>query len=387
MLKVDPESRITVSARRRTRLGSRIVSIALVVVGAAAAAVGYYFFIDGGYLHALAGHSPYSELYAALDMAPLPPGVEAQVSSDLALLQKEHCDQPAMTRLSEELEKLDHTRDAAHALLAFGKRCGNKNGYIYQAGSLLYGLSDYKESAEIADYLVKEWPEILQFHFLKAQVLTDTGAYNKAIPEYAETIDLAPDRKTLTQEVFLGMARAYAKLGSSCKAGSVIQMWISIDPAKRDTPGAAKLLSDYLGHEHCNADYATGSDTFPRSGRTLILLKAAINGLDGRFIVDTGASFVTLTGAFARKVGFLQDGSDVVRLQTANGTKTAALGTADVIKVGRVTAADVAVASLSDEERGAFGAGVDGVLGMSFLARFTITFSANAISLKPAYSK
>jgi clan AA aspartic protease (TIGR02281 family) len=127
--------------------------------------------------------------------------------------------------------------------------------------------------------------------------------------------------------------------------------------------------------------------SFPRSGKTLILLKAAVNGVDGRFIVDTGASFVTLTGAFARKVGFLQDGSDIVRLQTANGTKTATLGTADVIKVGRAAAADVAVASLSGDERAPFGVGVDGVLGMSFLARFTMTLSANAISLNPAYSK
>jgi clan AA aspartic protease (TIGR02281 family) len=387
MMNVDPESRITISARRRASVGSRIVAIAVLLIGAAAAALGYYFVFDDGYLRAVAGRSVYSDLYASLNMAPLPARVEAEVSGDLAVLQKEHCDQVAMTRLTDGLEKLDHTRDAAHALLAFGKQCGNKNGYIYQAGSLLYGLSDYRESAEIADYLVKEWPEILQFHFLKAQVLTDTGAYAQAIPEYADTIELAPDRKTLTEEVFLGMAKTYAKLGSSCKAGSVIQMWISIDPVKRDTPGATKLLSDYLSREHCNADYATGSDSFPRSGKTVILLKAAINGVDGRFIVDTGASFVTLSDEFARKVGFHNDLSDIVRLQTANGSRTARLGTADVIKVGRVAAADVAVASLSGEDAAPFGAGVDGVLGMSFLARFTLTLSANTISLRPAYSK
>jgi clan AA aspartic protease (TIGR02281 family) len=106
--------------------------------------------------------------------------------------------------------------------------------------------------------------------------------------------------------------------------------------------------------------------------------KVEINGVEGTFIVDTGASFVTLTRAFAGKVKPQMLKSDAVEMQTANGRTSATLATVESVKVAGLYASAVPAIVASKS----LGDGVDGLLGMSFLSRFTVVIRDRDIQLK-----
>jgi aspartyl protease family protein len=67
-------------------------------------------------------------------------------------------------------------------------------------------------------------------------------------------------------------------------------------------------------------------------------------------------------------------------MKTVGGTVQAAMGTAGVVTVGNAEARNVTVAVIQDS-RDPFGARIDGLLGMSFLARFNTRLNPDSIDL------
>lgn len=96
------------------------------------------------------------------------------------------------------------------------------------------------------------------------------------------------------------------------------------------------------------------------------LVKATINGrLNGTFLLDTGASFCVLTPAAAKQLHMLT-GNDTVTLRTANG----------IVSVPRVELASVQIggtraAGVTAVVQDAVDAPLDGIIGLSFLNRFS----------------
>ncbi len=89
-----------------------------------------------------------------------------------------------------------------------------------------------------------------------------------------------------------------------------------------------------------------------------------VNGTPVRFLIDTGASIVTLSPDDAVRVGFDPSTLDYVqRFSTANGTAFGAPVRLDRLKIGNIRVDDVRGAVLSD--------GSSSLLGMSFLSRLS----------------
>jgi clan AA aspartic protease (TIGR02281 family) len=112
--------------------------------------------------------------------------------------------------------------------------------------------------------------------------------------------------------------------------------------------------------------------TATEGGGTIV--SALINNrLTGRFLVDTGASVMTLSEEFAKRLGIdlgsLPSGTAVV----ADGKKVAARQLVlDSVQVGDAKVGPVQAAVLP----GAMGPSVDGLLGMSYLKNFDVRLSA-----------
>jgi aspartyl protease family protein len=111
-----------------------------------------------------------------------------------------------------------------------------------------------------------------------------------------------------------------------------------------------------------------------------VRLPVAINGVRGTFILDTGATFVSFSEAFAQKAKVQIDQDSKLRMHTANGIVDAKRGRATTVQLRSLQAKDVAVA-VHDPVRGSFGDGVDGLLGMSFLSRFKVSIDTQAIKI------
>ena len=110
------------------------------------------------------------------------------------------------------------------------------------------------------------------------------------------------------------------------------------------------------------------------------VVDAEINGIPGRFIVDTGASIVALTHEFASRAGLAVKNSKVLRINTANGPIEAKMSYADTITLGGITARRVFVGILPPSEHG-FGGEIDGLLGLSFIGQFNFNLRNGVLTL------
>jgi clan AA aspartic protease (TIGR02281 family) len=101
-----------------------------------------------------------------------------------------------------------------------------------------------------------------------------------------------------------------------------------------------------------------------------MLVKVRLNDrIDGLFLLDTGATYVTLSSAIARTLGLGLTAENNVAVSLANGSSVSAQPVIlDSMQTGdaRVTGVVAMILPQSPYE------GVDGLLGMSFLREFTI---------------
>ena len=109
----------------------------------------------------------------------------------------------------------------------------------------------------------------------------------------------------------------------------------------------------------------------PHEGaRDHMLVKVRLNDrIDGLFLLDTGATYVTLSNEMARNLGLELSGKNNVSVSLANGSNVAAQPVIlDSMQTGdaRVDGVIAMVFPQSPHD------GVDGLLGMSFLREFTI---------------
>jgi clan AA aspartic protease (TIGR02281 family) len=109
----------------------------------------------------------------------------------------------------------------------------------------------------------------------------------------------------------------------------------------------------------------------------IITAKVKINGVEGKFIVDTGASLVSITPEFSRKSHLTPFSLDKITTITANGNGEAQLTTIDNIKLGSLSANKVSGVIMSQN----LGDGADGLLGLSFLSRFHFSLNENKLSI------
>jgi aspartyl protease family protein len=101
-----------------------------------------------------------------------------------------------------------------------------------------------------------------------------------------------------------------------------------------------------------------------------------VGGQPARFLVDTGASMVTVSEAFARQAG-LNGGSPTV-FKTANGDLPGRVLTDVPVSMGTAQVSGVRVGV------GLVGSAIDeALLGQSFLNKFEITLADRQMTLRP----
>jgi clan AA aspartic protease (TIGR02281 family) len=308
------------------------------------------------------------------------------VRRHLEELNRESCDQRAIADLGKALDDAGYRREAANAHVRFSQTCGGQPASLRAAVNILLKLSDYPHTVSVATDLIKLEPYSDNGFFLRAVAHQRAGSYQRAIDDYVTAIELFGNKDRISSVSYLGIARSYEKLDRFCDAVVPLQSWISLNPARNDTSQVRVIIDDYMKKGNCSL--ATGTEeTFPvpRQGRP-ITLQVAINGQRGVFILDTGATFVALKRAFATKASVIVDAGSAVRLHTANGIADGKLGRAATIQLRSLQARDVPIV-VEDDDKAAFGDGVDGLLGMSFLSRFKITIDTRLVKLSNRQTK
>jgi clan AA aspartic protease (TIGR02281 family) len=329
------------------------------------------------------GDRPDTQFHALYDkygMTPLSAGTAADTSVNAVLvrLQNEPCNKQVIYQAALALDKLRATREEAELLKGFAGVCADGAGESYRASELYYLLGDYDMAVKLSSGLIDHQPDAQNSYFIRARAEQALKQYAAAAEDYATLMRLLPDMKLIRSEVFTRMSDTYEKLDRPCEAIGPLQTYIALDNEKRSTPPLLKRIAALAQKGNCAQAYATGAARIPRRANGVSIVKAEINGVAGTFIVDTGASFVTLTREFAKKVAPRMLTTEAVDMQTANGVTSANLATVETVKLPGLSASGVPAIIASKS----LGDGVDGLLGMSFLGRFTVVIGDSEIQLK-----
>jgi aspartyl protease family protein len=299
-------------------------------------------------------------------------------------LKREKCDQTSVKNLSIALERLGYRREAGDSLYYFVLECGTAVHSLHNAIDIFLKLADYPKSIEIADEYIKREPQNANGHYLRAIAYQESGEILKALTDYADAIELfGQDRTKISSLVFVKMARAYATLGRFCEAATPILTWVAYDPIHRDTAQTQRMIADYNQKGNCST-VSTGpvKQRYPIAKRgAVITVKAEINGVKGNFLLDTGATFVTMKSGFGEKARISLADAREITLATANGPAKGGLTRADKVQLGGLIATNVPVVVQKTDDR-SYGVNIDGLLGMSFLARFEVQLADSYVELR-----
>ncbi len=196
-------------------------------------------------------------------------------------------------------------------------------------------------------------------HFLHA------GHYRWALEKFQEAVERTP--RDVESRRYL--AETYEHLGEFPAAIQEYRYILQIAPRSATATAARRALAALGEPAHTRVQVP-----FQRAGNS-VLLPVRINGRDlGIFILDTGASFTSLSAAAAAALGVSGRGESV-RLITAGGTIQAPLTLLEEVEVGGVAARHVP-AVIHDLPN--VPPTITGLLGLSFLERFRVSLDLNA---------
>ncbi|MGJ4947835.1 aspartyl protease family protein [Bradyrhizobium sp. HKCCYLS20291] len=325
----------------------------------------------------------FAGVYERLGALPLQAARDPFVWLRLQELKREPCDQKSVGDLALMLDKLGYRRQAADGLFRFVKDCGAPLSALHRAADTYIKLTDYPKAVEVADEYVRRAPSNRDAHYLRATALAGAGDHQRALADYSDTIELSPDKARVASRVFTQMSESYVALKRYCEAVSPISLWVSFDPRARDTSQTQRIIADYERQGNCAASTDARQERFPLRGqKNVVVVKAEINGVKGSFILDTGASYVSVRSAFAERAKLPLSGGSDITLNTANGETKARLSRADKVKLNSLQATGIPVA-VQDDSRKDYGNGIDGLLGMSFLSRFDVQIAADFVEVRP----
>ncbi|MFC1568004.1 TIGR02281 family clan AA aspartic protease [Pseudomonadota bacterium] len=119
--------------------------------------------------------------------------------------------------------------------------------------------------------------------------------------------------------------------------------------------------------------------SYTPSGTGSMIVHGKVNGVPIRFVVDTGASLVSIPSSIAERAGVSTSDSRHVKLNTANGVTSAPL-----VKLDQVIADNIAIEGVMAVIQDLHVPDL-GLLGMSFFGqhKMTIDHERNVITLEP----
>lgn len=326
--------------------------------------------------------SPYRAVYEILDIATLPADFERKQPTAVRYLdrfRREPCDSGAILPLMQIIEEAGYPREAAKSGHSFSKRCQPYADVIEATFAYYQKINDYTGALAIANVAVKDDEAQGRFRFFRGTAHEALKNYKAALSDYISTLQLFADLSNVALSEFYRISRMYVALGKPCDAITPLEMYLSYNVEKRQTAQISRLISDYAKAGNCRAGYANGGDRIVVGPDNLV--DVTINGARGRMVIDTGATSIAITPSFAARARIVPDEQNMITAHVVGGTVKQAPGYAQIVQVGNATASNVPL-TISTGNDAAFGPQTDGLLGMTFLARFTTTLSGGVLELK-----
>jgi len=289
-------------------------------------------------------------------------------SSKLQDKSAELCDRMAILKRCNEMILNDDSRSCLDLSNRFFESCGEYDQLYNYRNIAARRLSEWQIALDSANKLVDLYPLAANPHFIRAQTYNEKGDFPAAISEYEQTLTLMPAEMQTPFE----LANLYQRINQPCSGIPPLEQYSHLHPDA--AKNAEQMLSILYKNPQCAEMQGKGKGKakirMNKQGAAIIS-KVIINNQQGNFIVDTGATLVTLSKGFADRLKLNYSGWPKMLTQTANGIGVAYRGYVDTISLQGLEAKHIEVAIA--EEIGTS----DGLLGLSFLNRFKIELDSD----------
>jgi len=284
-------------------------------------------------------------------------------------LEREPCDRTKMMELSQLLFSVQDWRGTIQSSEDFITRCGK----FTQPRSLTYSahirLSEFDLALKDAAELIESSPRNASYWVWSGLAHEAKGDLDKAVGDFQQAFGLQPDQVQVANQ----LASVYERQQKPCDALLVLLQHLQAEPAAEADSRIKERMAKLAVEGKCDVG-GKGRAVLSVSRNGAMWVEPLLNGkVKGRFLVDTGATSVALTQEFAEKLGLELSKARTVPIQTANGLTTARLTKVQSIELQGAHATDVEVTVSST-----LPPGMDGLLGLSFLARFEMRLDARA---------
>lgn len=221
--------------------------------------------------------------------------------------------------------------------LLFLVSAGASHADLDSAGRIAYARGDYAAAERAFSEAISRAPSDALLRYHRAGALTQLGRWNEAVDEYERVLQLRP-----SEQVALASRSALK----------------SLLPLTRRTAVSA------------GGDRDVSTIRMDRSRGGWIAEVVLNDARRARFLVDTGASVTVLSPELADAIGIAPSPrARIMRFQTLAGVTEAPVVTIPSLRLGELEARDI-IAVIHET------VGLDGILGNTFLARYTVTLDA-----------
>jgi clan AA aspartic protease (TIGR02281 family) len=243
-----------------------------------------------------------------------------------------------------------------------------------------YRLTNFNRALATINQFKNEIASDANFASWRGFVLEKLNRNLDAAADLERSLYLFVDIKNVAGSQFYYVTKNLEAAGRYCEAIHPMELYLSFDTEKRRTTEYDSIVSRLQQLGKCPADIPAGSTAIRlRQQGGLLLVDGVINGTRAVFVLDTGASMVHLTRAFASKAGIKFDEDNRILTRGVTGSRYDFLTKIEKLEIGKVVAHDVSVTVASESYP--IGAGVDGLLGETFLSRYKVHIDAGAKTL------
>lgn len=273
------------------------------------------------------------------------------------------CDRPKAAEYLQAVFSANDLRGSIRFADDFIARCGK----FPQLRSITYSahtrLNEFELAIKDATELIESSPGNAGYWVWRGMAHEANSAPVLALADYQQAFRLKPDEFQAMNQ----LATAYGRQRRPCDAYLVLLEHVQINPTSGGRPDVRTWLAGLASDGTCVLGTGKAVVPAPKARGDEMWVEPLVDGKTrGRFRLDTGATMVTLSRAFADRLGLkLADGAPTVPLRTAQGIVQAHIARVRSLELQDARADDVEVAVVPSLPEG-----VDGVLGLGFLARF-----------------
>ncbi len=291
-------------------------------------------------------------------------------------LAREPCDRQKAHDLLKDMLAAGNSRGVIERAAAFGAKCGDYPPLREQTYAAHQRLGELDLALADLGALIEHGPKMPYYRAWRATLYEEKGDFERAAEDLRQALSLYPAAVDLPQR----LASIYERQGKPCDAVTLLQQ-LAFRYGQEAFAAGVRARVEGLEQQGACAAATAGAERVtlradPRHGTAVA--KVRVNDqAAGSFVVDTGASYLTLPRALAERLGLDLANAPKGKFATANGVREAQLVVVPAVTVGGLKAERVAAAVVDDLP------GIDGLLGMSFLARFDLRQSGGVIELGP----